>query len=250
MKTTDKTGKYYRTTFNKTVVCLAFNLFFFIGVKGGPGLVSTVTVPDIPAMRSGFNLKTSLIAQYHNLKTDEELKQVTDEYYKSFKDYKISPYFFYELYPIRKRVKGVPWEGGTFDPYTVYEGKYSYQITDHSTRANIGGTFTGLIRIDPSHPYLLKWQARTLIKDKKYTVTVQCYDQDKKPIHRSLKWIVYEGSENWRQDTLYIDPENFFAFEDLPDYRPFPDHARYASVHLYAVLPDRSGSETGTVWFR
>jgi len=207
------------------------------------------TLPDTPFMRSGFNIKAPLIAQYHNLKTEDELKQVADKYYKSFKDYKISPYFFYELYPIKKRVKGVPWQGGTFDPSAVYEGKYSYQITDRSTRADVGGTFAGLISIDPAHPYLLKWQAKTLTRNQKYTVTVQCYDQDKNPIDRSLKWIVYQGSENWRQDTLYIDTQGFFTFEDLPDFRPFPDHARYAGVHLYAVLPDRNGSETGTVWF-
>ncbi len=203
-------------------------------------------LPDIPSMRSGFGLNTGLIKRYHNLETEEELEQVTDKYLRSFKDYKISPY---GSYPVRKTVKGVRWSGGTFDPVAAYAGKYSYQVTDNSTGANVEAKYTEWIEIDPKHPYLLKWQAKTLVENQKYTVTVQCYDDNKNPIHWSLKWIVYEGSTSWRQDTLFIDTDGFFTFEDLPDYRPFPENARYASVHLYASLPERDGSGTGTVWF-
>ena len=140
-------------------------------------------------------------------------------------------------------VKGISWDGGTFDPKVAYAGRYSYQITGHRE-----GKFSDLIPINPEHPYLLKWQAKTLDEGQKYTVTVKCYDADKQPIYWSLKWIVYEGSKNWRQDTLFIDTKDFFAFEDLPDYRPFPENARFASVQLYACLPG-SGIPAGTAWF-
>ncbi len=203
-------------------------------------IVWDFSLPEIPFMRSGFGLRTSLIKQYHNLETDEEFDQVKDEYYRNFKEYKISPY---GSYPVEYTVKGVRWSGGTFDPHTVYKGKYSYQITGQRE-----GKFTELIEIDPEHPFLLKWQAKTLEKNQKYTVTVKCYDEDKNPIYWSLKWIVYEGSEDWREDTLLIDTTGFFTFEDLPDYRPFPDDTRYASVQLYPYLPGTSGS-FGTVWF-
>jgi hypothetical protein len=207
------------------------------------------SLPETPFIRSGLNLKSKLIEQYHNLDSEEELKQVTDKYFRSFRAYKISPYYFYDLYPIKKKVKGVQWNGGTFDPNAVYEGRYSFRVDDDNTGANVEGSYAGLIEIDPAHPYLLKWQAKTKTENQKYTVTVKCYDANKKPIYWSLKWMVNEGSKNWREDTLVIDTEGFFAFEDLPDYRPFPKNARYASVHLYAVLPDERGSETGTVWF-
>lgn len=197
------------------------------------------TLPDNSYMRSGFGLSTGLIKEYHNLDTDEELEQVKEKYYESFKNYKISPY---GSYPVKYTVKGVNWSGGTFDPFTVYEGKYSYQVTGQRE-----GNFKKLIEINPSRPYLLKWKAKTLEKNQKYTVTVKCYDGDKRPIYWSLKWIVYEGSEDWREDTLFIDTESFFAFEDLPDYRPFPDNARYASIQIYPYLPGTSCSY-GTVW--
>ena len=195
------------------------------------------SMPDIPYMRSGFGLSTHAIKEYHNLDTKEELEQVTDKYFRSFKDYKISPYHFDALSPIKTSVKGIHWDGGTFDSNVTFEGRYSYQI-----KANKKGRFTELVEINPARPYLLKWQAKILPENQKYTVTINCYDQDKKPIYYSLKWITYEGSKNWRQDTLYIDPKDFFAFEDLPDYRPFPEDARYASVHLH-------GCQTGEVWF-
>src|SRR5690606_8619898 len=74
------------------------------------------SLPAIPAMRSGFGLSSGLIRQYHNLKSDEELKQVLDLYYQSFRDYRISPQQFFDLYPIYTTVKGVWWNGGTYDP--------------------------------------------------------------------------------------------------------------------------------------
>lgn len=198
------------------------------------------SLPEIPFMRSGFGLDADLIKQYHNLETDEELGQVMEKYYKNFKDYKISPY---GLYPVKYTVKGVHWNGGTFDPYTVYQGRYSYQITAPSE-----GKFTKLIKIDPEHPYLLKWRAKMLTENQKYTVTVKCYDEDKNPIYWSLKWIVYEGSKEWREDTLFIDTTGYFAFEDLPDYRPFPANTRYVSLQLYPYLPG-TNCPYGTVWF-
>lgn len=194
-------------------------------------------LPDLPYMRSGFNLKISSIKQYHNLDTKEELEEVTDKYFRSFKDYKISPYYFDALSPIKRSVKGIRWSGGYFDSNTTYEGKYSYQV-----KTNGIGRFTELVEINPAIPYLLKWQAKTLPENQKYMVTIKCYDQDKKPIYYSLKWMKYEGSANWRQDTMYIDPEDFFTFEDLPDYRSFPENARYASVHLHAP-------SSGDIWF-
>lgn len=206
------------------------------------------TLPEIPHMRSGFALSPGPVKDYHNLDTDSELKEVMDHYYKSCKAYKISPQKFYDLYPIKKATKGVAWKGGTFDPDTVFQGRYSYQVSDHRTDFNVAGKYTKYIEINPAHPYLLKWYAKTLKEGQKYTVTVNCYDSEKQPINWSLKWMAYPGSKSWREDSMYIDPEKMFAVEDLPDFRPFPEHTRYASIQIYAVLPDQKGSEKGTVW--
>ena len=54
-------------------------------------------LPEIPFMRSGFGLSSGPVRQYHNLDNREELTQVMDKYYQSFKDYKISPYGSYDV---------------------------------------------------------------------------------------------------------------------------------------------------------
>ncbi|MCY1719661.1 DUF4091 domain-containing protein [Prolixibacteraceae bacterium Z1-6] len=195
------------------------------------------SLPELPKMRSGFGMSTARIKQYHNLDTKDELEQVTDMYFRSFKDYRISPYYFYDLAKIKRTVKGICWTGGVFDPETTYEGKYSYQLKNSSN-----GRFTDLIKIDPTHPYLLKWQAKTFPEGQKYSVIVKCYDEEKQPLYWSMKWMKYEGCRSWRLDTLFIDTTGFFAEKDLPDYRPFPENARYASIHL-------SGPPAGDVWF-
>lgn len=207
------------------------------------------TLPDVPFMRSAFGLYSGMIKQYHNLDNDEELKQVIDLYYCSFKDYRISPQQFFDQYPIRKTVKGVWWDGGTFDPDTVYAGKYSYQVTDNRVNGNAAGTCADLIKIDPEKPYWLKWQAKTLKKKQQYFVTVKSYTADKKPIPWHLQGMFYSGSTQWRKDSLFLDPVNPLVFEDLVFSRPLPKEASYVNVQLYPVLPDERGEEKGTVWF-
>lgn len=198
------------------------------------------SLPEVPSMRSGFGLYSKYIKKYHNLDTEADLDFVMDEYYKDFKNYKISPYGSYK---VNKTVKGVLWKGGTFDPYTSFRGRYSYQVTDTNE-----GSLTKLIEIDPNNSYLLKWYAKVISEGQKYTVTVKCYDENKKSIDMSLKWGVYKGTEEWVQDTLYIDSKDYVTYEGLPDYRPFPKNARYASVHLYSHVPG-VGDSGGTVWF-
>ncbi len=195
------------------------------------------SLPELPFMRSGFGMSTARIKQYHNLETKEELEQVTDLYFRSFKDYRISPYHFDALSPIKRTVKGIICTGGVFDLENTYSGKYSYKL-----QANRNGRFSKLVPIDPAHPYFLKWQAKSNTESDRYTVSVQCYDENKKPIYWSLKWMKYTGNGEWRQDTMLIDTTGFFAELDLPDYRPFPENTRYASVHF-------QGPPGGDVWF-
>lgn len=195
------------------------------------------SLPDLPFMRSGFGMSTSDIKKYHNLETNEELEQVTDMYFRSFKDYRISPYHFDALAPIKRNVKGIICSGGVFDPENSFSGKYSYKL-----EANRQGVFTDMVPVDASHRYLLKWQAKANPESQRYTVSVKCYDENKQPIYWSLKWMKYQGNGSWRQDTMLIDTTGFFAEKDLPDYRPFPENTRYASVHL-------QGPPGGEVWF-
>ena len=112
-------------------------------------------LPENPYMRSGFGMSTIRIKQYHNLESKEELELVTDKYFNEFKAYKISPYHFDALSPIKRTVKGICWHGGTFDQENALNGKYAYKISSGRK-----ARFSDLIPINPTHPYLLKWQAK------------------------------------------------------------------------------------------
>lgn len=206
-------------------------------------------IPDVPYMRSAFNLYSGLVKQYHNLETKEELKQVIDHYFQSFREYRISPQEIFDQYPIRKTVKGVKWTGGTFDPETVFAGKYSYQVNDNSVQANVCGTGAELIKVNPKHPYLLKWWAKTPKNGQQYVVTVKSYDANKKQIYWQLQGLIYGGSTEWKKDSLFLDPVNPLDVEGLIVSRPIPDNAEFVSIHLYPHMPLKGGQQTGTVWF-
>lgn len=206
--------------------------------------VRDFTLPDSPFMRSAFGLYSDQIRTYHNLTNDEELKQVLDLYYQSFRDYRISPQQFFDQYPIEKTVKGVWWNGGTFDPDTVFAGKYSYQVT-----GNTPATPAVLTEVNPEKPYWLKWQVKTLKKNQEYLVTVKSYTADKKLIPWQLQGMFYVGGTHWRKDSLFLDPENPFVYDDMVLSRPMPKNTQYVSVQLFSVKPDYDGSKSGTAWF-
>lgn len=197
------------------------------------------SLPEAPFMRSGFGLSSGKIKQYHNLENKEELMQVLDQYYRTFKDFRISPQSFYDQYPIKRDVKGVWWNGGTFDPDTVFEGKYAYQVI-----GGRAGTPADLIKIEPGKPYWVKWWAKTLKDGQQYVVTIRSYRADRKPIDGHVQGMFYNGSTQWHQDSLFLDPARLFADEGLVLFHPIPKDAAYVSVQLY---PDRE--KEGTTWF-
>ncbi len=212
-------------------------------------LVWDFSLPDVPNMRSAFGLYSGLVKQYHNLEGKDELKEVIDKYYRCFRDYRISPQQFFDLYPIREKVTGIWWNGGTYDPDTVFAGKYSYQVTDSRMNGNVAGTCADLIKIKPGNPYLLKWEAKALKNKQQYVVTVKSYTADRKPITWHLQGMIYQGSTRWHMDSLFLDPVNPLVLDDLVLSRPIPKEAEYVSVQLYPVFPDENGQEKGTVWF-
>ncbi len=207
------------------------------------------SLPDVPCIRSAFGLSSGLIKQYHNMEHDDELKQVLDLYYQAFRDYRISPQQFFDEYPIRKTVKGVWWNGGTFDPDTVFAGRYSFQVTDNRVNGNVAGSCADLIPVNPEKPYCLKWWAKTLKDRQRYMVTVKSYTAGRTPVPWHLQGMYYSGSTTWKKDSLYLDPVNPVVRDDMVLARPMPREAAYVQVQLYPVMPDQGGEGTGTVWF-
>ncbi len=228
-----------------------------IQITSGSGIIAVpvklqvwnFSLPDVPAIRSAFGLYSGLIKEYHKLDNDIELKQVLDQYYQCFRTYRISPQQFFDLYPIKETVTGAWWNGGTFDPDTVFEGKYSYQITDNRENGNVAGTCPELIQINPENSYWLKWHVKTLNEKQQYCVTVKSYTDEKKPIPWHLQGKIGTGSTHWQKDSLFLDPVNPLLHDGLVFSRPLPKEAKYISIQLYPVIPDEHGGDKGTIWF-
>lgn len=202
-------------------------------------------LPEHPYMRSSFGLSEWMIKKYHRIDNKEELAKQIDWYYRSFKQYRISPMTLFG--EIKKEVTGYGWTGGTYDPDTVYEGRYSYQITDRSAYSDASGTPVSLIPIVPGKPYCVKWMAKNL-DNQSYYVTVKSYTAGKKPIDFQLQGKFYPGDQNWHADTLFLDPENPLIFDDILIYRPIPENAAFIDVRFYPNVPGRSGDNSATIW--
>lgn len=69
------------------------------------------TIPQRSSVRSGFGFSPGLLRQYHHLESKEEVDQVTDLYFQSFRDHRISPYDPTLLHPIQYKLN----DSYTFD---------------------------------------------------------------------------------------------------------------------------------------
>lgn len=192
-------------------------------------------LPEKPTIRSAFGINPDYIRQYHNTSTDEELKTVTDQYYRMMRDYKIAPTAPFRLYPMKVTVQGLHWDGGVFTSDTVHSGKNALKIVDDDVQDNTEARTRDMIGVDPSKTYILTWQAQTQKPKQQYCVLVRCYDVSKKIMPFENRMDVYEGVQNWRADTLKL--------------RPFRDEIKYVTVHLFPVFRNRSGRHTGAAWF-
>jgi hypothetical protein len=193
------------------------------------------SLPERPSMRSSFGINTAMIRQYHNLETDEELRVVTDKYYRMMADYKIAPTAPFNLYPMKVEIDGLEWTGGNFTSETVHAGHKALKVTDDDVEGNTEAHSNTLIHVQPDIPYLLTWFARTSTPDQAYCVMVKCYDDGKREMYFENRMEAFTGGDKWAGDTLVI--------------RPFREAVRYVTIHLFPAFRSISGSHTGTAWF-
>jgi len=211
-------------------------------------------LPPSPSMRSAFGFYGNNVKKYHNLKSTEDYLKVQELYFQTFRQYRISPQEFYEGNEIKKSVTGIPWSGGTYDPDTVFEGRYSFQVNDRNYSSTLAASYSELIKIDYRKPYNMKFRVKTCREKQVYAVAIKCYDKNRQELPYDIKLKRFYGSTSWQVDSLYIDPNlPFFYKDEMMIYRPFPREAVYAGIQLYAVLNDPYGltsqEPVGTTWF-
>ncbi|MBM3499053.1 MAG: DUF4091 domain-containing protein [Armatimonadetes bacterium] len=194
------------------------------------------TLPDETHVESGFGLDVGPLREYHNLTTNEEVRQVYDLYLRNFAAHRISPYNPTPFDPIRVTFTGVTWEGGRFVTDQRAEGEASLQIVDDSETASVGANLRELIPIDPQKSYALRWACRTGEPGQEYLVTLQTYDGNRQWISGNNKDLAATGSGEWQAEE-----------RDLTGR--FDDRVRFAQLVLRPAMWTEDGSKTGTAWF-
>lgn len=192
------------------------------------------TLPEKTSLRSSFGLDPQAIKKYHNLQTDEELKQVYDMYLKEMKLNRISPTNLFSLQPMKVDFSGIKWEGGFYDRSKKYEDTYSYKIADASLSQNVYAASNERIQLKPGSEYTLSWDA--LCKEnQEYAVGLRLYDPER-------GWMIYDnileickGDTVWCRDSIKISQ--------------LPEEAVEAQIVLYASYPTLEGNALGTTWF-
>ena len=193
------------------------------------------TLPTVPSMRSGFGLRLDNVVKYENLHTAKQKQEAFDNYMKSFRDYKISPYNPFELTPIKEEVIGIPWNGGFFDSKVKRSGSYSYMLVDNSFTKDTEANGKRFIPITYNTPYQLKWWAMSKKKNQSFVVGVECFDTNHKKIIFENRFEVFSSDSTW----------NEFSF----NLGKLDSEIKFIKLNLYPSKRTTAGEDKGIVWF-
>jgi hypothetical protein len=193
-------------------------------------------LPDETHLQSGFGLSSGSVRQYHNLETDEELRQVFDLYLQNFAAHRISPYDPMQLDPITVEWTGMPWTGGEVDREEKASGQASIKVEDANDTATIDVHTTDLMPVDPQIAYVFRWACKTALDGQDYLVTLQTYDANEQWLSGRNIDLAATGTGEWTTE------ERSLAGRFTPE-------ARYARLVLRPVPWTEDGQHTGTAWF-
>ena len=197
--------------------------------------VRRFALPRTPSVRSSFGLPTGDIKAYHNLETREELERVVDLYYQDMKAHRVAPTSPFELYPMKVAARGVRWKGGEFVSEGVHGGRRALLVADDRVDENVGARYEARLPLAAQTPLKLSLWARTGAAGQPYTVLCEFFTAEGTWIAGANLLRIFEGSKEWRQETL-----------EFP--RP-PDEAAGLELTLFPAFRDNGGTTKGTAWF-
>ncbi|MBN1387394.1 MAG: DUF4091 domain-containing protein [Bacteroidales bacterium] len=192
------------------------------------------TLPNAPSIRSGFGLSVDKISEYHNLKTQEDIRKTFDLYMKAFRDYKIAPYDPFYLYPIKEKITGLEWEGGIFDYGNSFNGEYSLMIQDDNPAGSPYAKYRKMIEIDPSSQYTLGWNIKAREENHQYCVLLEGYNREGEKMVFENRMEVFSSDTAWGRQ------------EFIPGL--FSDEVSSVSLSFFPAFRTIAGSDTGTIW--
>ncbi len=192
-------------------------------------------LPVSPSIRSGFGLSVDKIIDYHNLSTKDQILKTFDLYMQAFRDYKISPYSFYALHPIKEDISGICWDGGFYDSNIKFAGNYSLRIEDDDPVSAIHANYLKKIEISGDKSYSLKWNVRAKDIDQKYCIEAVSYNAENEVIIFDNKLDDFTCDTVWEKGRFNLGK--------------FGNDVMKISLRLYPSFRTATGENTGTVWF-
>ncbi|NPV45691.1 MAG: DUF4091 domain-containing protein [Armatimonadetes bacterium] len=197
------------------------------------------TLSKEPHLESGFGLSEGTIAQYHNLTSPEQRRQVWDLYMQNFRDHRLSPYTFAPFDPFTVRLSGGAdaWQGGEFDTTDPAAGAQCLKITDDSETVAVTVNHTARVAVQPDVAYRLSWKVRTAYPGQEYLITLGQHGTDGAWMPGRNLDLAFAGDVTWQTGEFII-----------PAGRLTPDTAQL-SLSLRPVLWSEGGERVGTAWF-
>ena len=192
-----------------------------------------------PHLESGFGLSEGTIAQYHNLTSAKDRRQVWDLYMQNFRDHRLSPYSFAPFDPFQIRLSGGAdaWQGGEFDTSDAATGAQCLKVIDDSETVAVTVSHTANLPVEPDVAYRLAWKARTADPGQEYLITLGQHGADGAWMPGRNLDLPFTGDGTW-QTGEYI----------IPAGRLTPETAQ-VSLSLRPVLWSEAGERIGTAWF-
>jgi len=197
-------------------------------------------LPRTPHLQTAFGLSVGNIRRYHNLASEEEVRQVFDLYMRDFARHRIAPYDPAALDPIRVEFPTGPWEGGAIVGEGARAGALCMRIDDRNPHASITAHNKRLIPVALDRRYTLSWWARTAKPDQRYLVSLEQYDAQKRWLSGNNMDFLRTGQPTWKREEARVPG---------PGRRQFAPRCRFLRLVLRPVPYSDAGEATGTAWF-
>ena len=192
-------------------------------------------LPGRMSCTTAFGFSPGSVWHYHNLRTEEQRREVLAKYWENFSSHHISPYDPAPMDPFRVRwPSAVQWHGGTRDQTKPFAGKSCLLLRDETENANLSSRFAKGIKI-PADGLRFRFRYRTAAPGHTFIVTLNHSDGNGQWMSGRNNDMRVQGNGEWQPFDRTVTA--------------FPEGAESVNLTLWATLYAEDGSYTGTVWF-
>jgi hypothetical protein len=199
-------------------------------------------LPERMTCTTAFGFSAENVWRYHNVKSEQQRREVLDKYLASFSAHHISPYDPAPLDAIGAAWPDVKapaskldvWENLRIVDNEVHSGQGGLLIYDDDPKKNVGVSYKPLIAI-PQAGFRFSCWYRTAIPGHRFTVSLSHYDEQGKWMEGQDRDHVLTGDGRWQR-----------VEEQVGD---FPSGAKFVRMNVFGARWTAEGQETGLVWY-